>query len=403
MADPQSETLFERIPSQSMALVVLAMSGGVDSSVAAKLLLDAGHQVVGIFLRHGIQDAACKTDSASAREHEIAVRRHELMAASPLLPIVNDQRLGSKQGCCTSQDAEDARRIAGKFQVPFYALDLNQEFGRIMDYFVDEYVHGRTPNPCIMCNHHIKFGHLFEYANSIGADCVATGHYARRVVSSTGEPQLWRGIDADKDQAYVLFGIRRNDLGRVELPVGGFRKTQIRAMATHWNLRVASKKDSQEICFVDAGKHAEFVASRSAGDRRGEIVDTQGNVVGRHLGIEKFTIGQRKGLGVAFGEPMFVVRIEPESRRVVVGKRSELKRQTLTAKAANWLCDPPQRSFSALVQIRYNGRAYPATVTPNGDDRFAVDFDEPCEAVAPGQAAVCFLEQRLLGGGWIDS
>ncbi len=385
-----------------MALVVLAMSGGVDSSVAAKLLLDAGHDVVGVFMRHGVPASECNVQPKSPPSQQSNLATTRPLPPNLELPIISSNRLGHKQGCCTAQDAEDARRVAGMFQIPFYALDLNAEFGRIMDYFVSEYSQGRTPNPCVMCNHLIKFGHLFEYADSIGADCIATGHYARISQNSSGEKTLHRGLDNDKDQAYVLFGIERQNLARVELPVGGFHKSEIRKMATDWNLRVANKKDSQEICFVDAGKHPEFVAARTGASSSGEIITTDGTVVGQHPGIEHFTIGQRKGLRVAFGEPMFVIKIEPETRRVVVGRRDQLTRPSLTAHTANWLSEPPNDPFACLVQIRYNGQAHQATVQMLEGGRFQVDFDAPCEAVAPGQAAVCFLGDQLLGGGWIE-
>jgi tRNA-uridine 2-sulfurtransferase len=390
-----------------MSLVVLAMSGGVDSSVAAKLLLQAGHDVVGIFLRHGASSSGCQSVQKTSADPPFSEARVLPAAGSPRggrleLPVIREERLGHKKGCCTAQDAEDARRMAGMFEIPFYALDLNEEFGRIMDYFVDEYIRGRTPNPCVMCNHQIKFGHLFDYADSIGADFVATGHYARMEYFTEQEPQLLRGMDQDKDQAYVLFGIRREQLGRVALPVGRFHKSEIRQMAAEWNLRVASKKDSQEICFVDAGRHSEFVAARSNGNRAGEIVNLKGDIVGHHEGIEQFTIGQRKGLGIAFGEPMFVIRIDADSNRVTIGKRGDLLRSTLSACDTNWLWDPPRTPFSCGIQIRYNGKPHAGMVTVTGSKSFRVEFDQPCEAVAPGQAAVCFAGDRLLGGGWIE-
>ena len=223
-------------------------------------------------------------------------------------------RLDHKQGCCSAADAEDARRVADRLEIPFYALNLQQEFSRIIDYFVDEYTFGRTPNPCVMCNNWIKFGKLFDYADSIGAEFVATGHYAR-LEHETGGPALLRGVDRAKDQSYVLFGWNGRCCHGMLLPVGGFEKPQIRRLAAEVGLQVAAKKDSQEICFVSSGKHDEFVRARNEADTSGEIVTTSGRVVGEHPGIERFTIGQRKGLGVALGEPRFVVRIERESRR----------------------------------------------------------------------------------------
>lgn len=369
-----------------MGLVVLAMSGGVDSSVAARLLLEAGEQVVGVFMRHGESaDNCARGDSQEP------------------LPVISSPQLSHKQGCCTASDAEDARRVAAALGIPFYALNLRAEFRRVMDYFVDEYSRGRTPNPCVMCNHWIKFGHLFDYADSIGADCVATGHYARIARQSDGSCELLRGRDDEKDQAYVLFGIRRELLPRVLLPVGAFSKAEIRRMAREVGLRVAAKRDSQEICFVEAGRHPEFVAARSGLDTSGEIVDGAGTVLGRHPGIEHFTIGQRRGLGVAMGKPAYVIRIEPDQRRVVIGPRSDLARRRLRANRANWLIEPPTEKFEGLVQIRYNSSPQAALIQPIDANCFHVEFMEPCHGVAPGQAAVCFMGDRLLGGGWIES
>lgn len=382
------------------------MSGGVDSSVAAHLLRQAGHEVVGVFMRHGqTLETACAVPAGAGSTGKPA-------AANPLQIVTPSS--AHKQGCCTASDAADARRVADKLDIPFYALDFTAAFDRIIDYFVDEYSHARTPNPCVMCNNWIKFGRLFDYADSIQAEFVATGHYARLSTDDAGQPQLLRGIDDDKDQSYVLFGVERHLLSRMLLPVGEFRKPEVRQLAGEVGMRVAEKKDSQEICFVAAGKQAEFVRARRAlaGDQldtAGEIVTVEGQVVGTHAGIEGYTIGQRKGLGVAFGEPRYVVRIEGDTRRVVLGQRSDLERTTLRATGANWLVDRPSAPFSADVQIRYNSRAFPATVTPLSATEFSVEFDEPVHGVAPGQAAVVYASnsdtanQRVLGGGWIAS
>ncbi|MEQ8849534.1 tRNA 2-thiouridine(34) synthase MnmA [Botrimarina sp.] len=373
-----------------MPLTVLAMSGGVDSSVAAHLLLEQGHDVVGVFMRHGEQSpAVCPT---------------EAKPGLPSLRVVS--RLDHKQGCCTAADAEDARRVSDRLGIPFYALDLNQEFGRIMDYFVAEYARGRTPNPCVQCNNWIKFGKLFDYADSIGAEFVATGHYAR-LGERDGAPALLRGVDAGKDQSYVLAGIDRGLLPRMRLPVGGYEKPAIRAIAESIGLDVAAKKDSQEICFVTQGRYDEFVKRRLGddGDRSGELVTTDGAVVGRHDGIDGYTVGQRKGLGVALGRPAFVVRIEPETRRVVLGQREDLLRSELTASEANWLVDAPARPTRCYAQIRYNAAAAAATVEALGQGRLRVRFDEPQAGVTPGQAVVCYAAdepERVLCGAWID-
>ena len=366
------------------------MSGGVDSSVAAHLLLEQGHEVIGVFMRHGEKAvSACSIDGNPN--------------TSPLLPILNN-RADHKQGCCSASDAEDGRRVAERLNIPFYALNLEEEFRGIIDYFVDEYTVGRTPNPCVMCNNKIKFGKLFDYADSVGAEFLATGHYAR-LVRENNELKLLRGIDLTKDQSYVLFGIKQKYLERMLLPVGHYEKPYIREIAGQLGLNVAEKKDSQEICFVTSGKHDEFVRQRRGDasiDTSGQIVTTDGTVVGEHPGIEGFTIGQRKGLGVAMGEPYFVVRIEPDTRHVVIGAKNELGRSELTASETNWLVEPTSDQFSCLAQIRYNSRAHPATATVHPDDRIAIQFDEPQNGVAPGQAVVCYDGDRVLGGGWIE-
>jgi len=334
--------------------VVLAMSGGVDSSVAAHLLKEQGFEIVGVFMRHGEKSSqACELDSGKP---------------NPLLPILQG-RLDHKQGCCSASDAADARRVADKMSIPFYALDLEEDFKRIVDYFIDEYQHARTPNPCVQCNNWIKFGRLFDYADAVDAKYVATGHYARRVAGHGNDAwELHRGLDDDKDQAYVLTGIDRKLLSRMLLPVGTFHKTHIRQMATDIGL----------------------------------IVTEQGKVVGKHDGIEGFTIGQRKGLGVAMGSPYFVTRIEADTSRVVIGPHESLGRKTLQANQTNWLYDVPlNQPFQAEVQIRYNSSPQLAKVTVNDDKSFEVEFDEPAYGVSPGQLAAVFEGTRALGCGWI--
>lgn len=367
-----------------MSRVILAMSGGVDSSVAAWLLRSAGHDVTGVFMRHGQSSSADAGLSGSA---------------------CGGGAMASKPSCCSASDAADARRVAERLEMSFYVLDLAESFERIIDHFVDQYAAGRTPNPCILCNTWLKFGKLFEYADAAGAQFVATGHYARlaRRQDARGIPALLCGVDRSKDQSYALFGIDRRRLNRVLFPVGEHRKEKIRRIAAELGLDVAAKRDSQEICFVPDQDHAGFVRRRRPGlDTAGEVVTTDGTVVGRHDGFERFTVGQRRGLGIAMGQPYYVVRIEPDARRVVLGRREELARRELTAAGANWLVDSPQEPFRAAVKIRYRSRAVEATVAPLAEGRFHVAFDEPRHGVAPGQAAVCYAGDQVLGGGWIE-
>jgi len=358
-----------------MSRIILAMSGGVDSSVAAWLLRQAGHEVIGLFMRHGRQEAATCSTSTVPR----------------------------KQGCCSASDAADARRVAERLEIPFYSINFEQEFDRIIHYFISEYTSGRTPNPCIVCNTWLKFGKLVDYADSIGARQIATGHYARLFQTPNGRLALCRGLDPAKDQSYVLWGVRPEVLARLQFPVGDYQKEEIRQIADRLGLhRVAEKPDSQEICFVPDQDHARFIRqNRPPQDTSGEIVTTDGRVVGRHEGIEKFTVGQRKGLGVAFGEPRYVVRIDPQSREVIVGTKDELARRELFARGANWLF-PPEQRFECQVKIRYRSAAVEAIVEMLPGDRFRVEFLEPCYGVAPGQAAVCYRGDEVLGGGWID-
>lgn len=388
-----------------MSKVVLAMSGGVDSSVAAHLLLRSGHEVIGVFMRHGEESAkACRVTPSpdGNRQGNLPV-----ITGVGAATATTHARADHKQGCCTASDAADARRVAAKLGIPFYALDLQADFRRIVDYFVSDYIAGRTPNPCVRCNQWIKFGRLFDFADGVDAQFVATGHYAR-MIDGTDGPELHRGLDGLKDQSYALFGIEQHRLIRMLLPVGGYSKPEIRQIATTIGLNVAQKKDSQEICFVTQGHHSDFVKAyrgEGVGATAGEFVTLDGRVVGRHTGYEAFTIGQRKGLGIALGEPHFVIRIEPESRRVILGPKEALDEPGLVAGEANWLVPPPPTGlpFPAKVQIRYNSPPQAATVTPTSPDRFEVRFAEPQAGVAPGQAAVVFDGTRVLGGGWILS
>ncbi len=353
------------------ARVVLAMSGGVDSSVAAYLLRQQGYEVIGLFMRTGVHGP--EDDSPSR-----------------------------KKGCCSALDASDARCVADRLDIPFYALDFEQDFGRIMDYFADEYLAGRTPNPCVVCNNWLKFGKLWSYGKQLGADFIATGHYAQ-IVHADGETQLHRGSDPDKDQSYVLAGLRRSLLPRLLFPIGHLHKQEVRDLARAAGLGVFDKPDSVEICFVPDNDHAAFIRRhRPALDTAGNIVDTGGTVLAPHDGIEQFTIGQRKGLGFGSSGRRYVLEIVAERNEVVIGTREELRATSLTASEVNWLIDPPRDSALACqAKIRYRHPPEDAQVVANtGGAR--VEFAQAQTAVTPGQAVVFYHGNRVLGGGWIE-
>ena len=367
-----------------MPRVVVAMSGGVDSSVAASLLVEAGYDCVGVFMRHGRPALPAETTSPAA------------------LPILTS----GHQGCCSVADALDARRVADRLGIPLFALDLTDDFDRIIDYFATEYGRGRTPNPCVRCNSWIKFGRLFDHADAIGATHVATGHYARLDQTADGRPRLSRGLDAARDQSYVLFDVPPERLGRMLLPVGAMPKDAVRSRAAALGLVTADKPDSQEICFVASGEHARLVSHRLGGSRAGEIVTQDSRVLGRHDGIEHFTVGQRHGLRLAVGRPLYVVRIEPDTCRIVVGDREEVPETELVAGESSWLEPVPDGPFECLVQCRAQRGPAPAVVTPLGPGRFSARFtggpDQSPGPISPGQPAVCYAADRVLGGGWIE-
>ncbi|MCA9023965.1 MAG: tRNA 2-thiouridine(34) synthase MnmA [Planctomycetaceae bacterium] len=366
-----------------MSRVVLAMSGGVDSSAAALLLQEQGHEVIGLFMRSGAtEEEACAIDGG-------------------LLPIFNAPT--RKQGCCSASDAADARRVADRLDIPFHALNFADAFDRIKDYFADEYLAGRTPNPCVMCNNWLKFGRLWEFAQQVGAEYVASGHYAQvKSVEGINTLGLFRGRDQTKDQSYVLFGVHRDLLDHILYPCGSYTKEEIRNVARRAGLRTADKADSQEICFIPDNDYGAFLERyRGPQDTAGQFVDTAGNVVGEHPGYQHFTIGQRRGLGITFGEPRFVVRIESETRRVVLGTKAELGRETLIADRLNWLIERPTAGFRCEAQIRYQHRAAPCEVEFLDDDQVRVIFDSSQDGVAPGQAVVFYDGPRVMGGGWI--
>ena len=392
------------------------MSGGVDSSVAAALLVREGYDVVGCFMRLG---SPGETFDELIEDRSTCDPRR--------------LRIGH-QGCCSINDAADARLVAARLGIPFYVCNFKKDFGRIIDYFVGEYNAGRTPNPCVRCNDWLKFGKLHEYARQIDAQFVASGHYARLEHGATSRhghdrefQRLLRGIDLDKDQSYVLFGIPRDRLSEMLLPVGGYRKSEVRRIARELDLPVFDKPDSQEICFVPDNDYAGLVKRRSPDHvGSGRIVDSAGDLLGEHDGHQHFTIGQRKGLGIALGHPLYVIDKDAATNTVVVGERDELLRDTLRAREVNWLIDPPivaERSHGSTHQrtetsqcrvsqdkwltcaakIRYNAEPQPARLRLSGDDEIEVAFDEPQHAIAPGQAVVCYEGDQVICGGWIST
>jgi len=346
--------------------VLVAMSGGVDSSVAAGLLRDAGHEVTGVFM------------------------------------CLGSARAGETRGCCSPTDAADARRVAEGLGIDLYVLDLADAFEPIIEDFVAEYARGRTPNPCIHCNRRIKFGRLIERADSLGIPYVATGHHAR-VGDTPDGPAIFRGRASEKDQSYALFEVPRERLGRVRLPIGEIDdKEQVRRAARSLGLTVHDKPDSQEICFVPDDDYVALLRRRCPEALRpGEIVNSAGEVLGMHSGYAQFTIGQRRGLGVAMGVPMYVTAIDPATARVTIGPREQTLSRRLRAAKATWHADVPVE-FDATVQVRYNHRGQRGRVRLTGEGAFEVQFAEDVHAVTPGQAAVCYDGDRLLGGGWIE-
>ena len=350
--------------------VVVAMSGGVDSSVAAALLADAGHDVIGVSMQ--LYDASG-----------------------------GDGRFGT---CCTIDDLHDARRVAHTLGIPHYIVNLERRFEAVVvANFVQEYAAGRTPIPCAHCNSELKFSTLVDQALGFNADRLATGHYARVTRDVGGAWHLFRGCDEGKDQAYFLFALTQAQLERAMFPVGGMPKDEVRRIALARGLRVADKPDSQEICFVPDGDYAAVVDRKLPADRSGLIVDSQGRVVGAHDGVHHFTIGQRKGLGISAAEPLYVVKLDAGRKLVQVGPKAALDRPGLTASRVNWVAGtPPAGEIAVEVQIRSRHAASPARVRAIGPDRIAVEFDVPQCAVTPGQAAVVFRGDEVLGGGWID-
>ncbi|MGH6983763.1 MAG: tRNA 2-thiouridine(34) synthase MnmA [Stellaceae bacterium] len=350
------------------ARVVVAMSGGVDSSTVAALLVERGCEVVGVTLQlydHG-------------------------------------QAIGRKGACCAGQDIHDATRVAETLGVAHYVLDYEKRFrADVIDDFADSYLAGATPVPCVRCNETVKFRDLLAVARDLGAGALATGHYARRVEGSDG-PELHGAADAGRDQSYFLYRTTRQQLDFLRFPLGEFSKDETRALATRFALPVAQKPDSQDICFVPSGRYADVIEKlRPGAAEPGDIVDETGHVLGRHDGVIHFTVGQRKGIGIAGEEPLYVLRLEPATRRVVVGPRASLGAIHVPFDRVNWLAAPPDAAgVRVAVKLRSAQPPVPAMLRLDGDRGTAM-LDEPAFGVAPGQACVAYDGDRVLGGGWI--
>ncbi len=380
-----SSIRFDAVPKYAAphpGLMAVAMSGGVDSSTVAALLLQQGRTVVGLTMQLWNQR-----------------RLPELQRDGP-----------AQHRCCSLDDVYDAKAVAQHLHFPHYVVNFEERFeSRVVRPFVDQYLAGRTPIACTNCNTDVKFEPLLRMARQIGAERLATGHYARiRRNEETGRWELWRARDDSKDQSYFLWGLAQEQLSHSDFPLGEFTKEEVRALARRVQLPVAEKPESMELCFVPNGSYVQFIQAYSQErgfslqNGEGEIVTETGEVIGRHNGVHHFTIGQRRGLGFAAGKPLYVLAIDPEKNRVVVGEDHLLRKSVCEACAVNWVsCEEPAGSVRAFVKIRHKHEAAPATVEPLKDHCARITFETPQRAITPGQAAVFYEENRVLGGGWI--
>lgn len=356
-----------------MKKVVVGMSGGVDSSVAAYLLKEQGYEVIGVTMQ-------IWQDEEQAMQEE-------------------------NGGCCGLSAVDDARRVAAALEIPYYVMNFKKEFKEhVIDYFVEEYQNGRTPNPCIACNRYVKWESLLQRSLSIGAEYIATGHYARVVQLENGRYTLRRSATLAKDQTYALYNLTQDQLKRTLMPVGEYTKEEVRSIAEKINLRIASKPDSQDICFVPDGDYASYI-EEEAGVKvpEGNFVLTDGTVLGRHKGITHYTVGQRKGLGLALGYPAFVLEIRPETNEVVIGTKEESMTTQLVARNLNFMSiEDLTEPLHVFTKIRYNHRGAWCTIEKTGEDEILCTFDEPQRAVTPGQAVVFYDGEYVLGGGTIQ-
>ncbi|MFN0205906.1 MAG: tRNA 2-thiouridine(34) synthase MnmA [Planctomycetota bacterium] len=354
-----------------MTRIVVAMSGGVDSAVSAWLLRERGFDVVGLFLRNGISKPAGLEPS-------------------------------HRQGCCSLDDSRDALAVANQLNIPFYVIDYASEFGSIIDSFVTSYKKGETPNPCVLCNRDLKFGSLLNFARSLGAGAVATGHYAR-IEGEGVTRRLRRGSHREKDQSYVLAAMEPASLASSMFPVGDLTKTEVREIAKNAGLRVFNKRESQEICFVPSNNYRDLLTSRGVAGTPGKIVNTSGGVLGEHGGFEHFTIGQRKGIGVAHTEALYVKSIDPRTATVTVATKDEIGTNWIESSRATWFAAPLEvnETREYLIQVRAHHEPVPGRIC-NINGRVRAEFNDPESAIAPGQLAVFYDGEYVAGSAWIE-